>query len=209
MCKKANGDVEHLHVYEPRRLQRHLGLQKYTWNTPASTDLEPQERLAKSPPSLSFSLPCASFTHTTPGVSRRLNPSVRIDHWRAAAQSRGATLGASLLGGIIQKIIFSQLSLLRAPKSRKSVPSVERIQNSTSPKNPLAQKIILRVLRTYSQVSPQSQSCCSRDHRLLNSVRTCGGFLHLAWVILFYQVLRWKKRKAVDNITPFHQKQVA
>ncbi len=28
--QKAKGDVEHLHVYEPRRQQRHLDLQKYT-----------------------------------------------------------------------------------------------------------------------------------------------------------------------------------
>lgn len=89
---------------EMRNTYRYMNLEGSTdiltrRNTPASTDLEPQERLAKSPPSLSLSLPRASFTHTTPGVSRRLNPSVRIDHWRAAAESRSATLGVSLLGG--------------------------------------------------------------------------------------------------------------
>lgn len=169
----------------------------------------PRKGWRNRPPLSSLSLPCASFTHTTPGVSRRLNPSVRIDHWRAA-ESRSATLGASLLGGIIQKVIFVSSQSPPLPeipqRLRKSVPSVERIQYSTSlKKNPLAQKNILRVLRTYSQVAPKIQACCSRDHRLLSSVRTCGGFLHLAWVILFYQVLLWwgKKGKAVDNITPF------
>lgn len=122
--QKANGNVEHLHVYEPRRQQRHLDLQKYTWNTPASTDLEPQERLAKSPPSLSLSLPCASFTHTTPGVSRRLNHSVRMDHWRAAAESQGATLGASLLRGNYPEdcFLFFLGSVSSAPRNPTTSP---------------------------------------------------------------------------------------
>lgn len=85
--------------------------------------------MAKSPPSLSLSLPCASFTHTTPGVSRRLNHSVRMDHWRAAAESQGATLGASLLRGNYPEdcfLFFSRISLLRSPKSHNV--SVNRFQ---------------------------------------------------------------------------------
>lgn len=121
VCKESR-DVEYLQVYEPRRQQRHLDSQKYSWNTPASTDLEPRERLAKSPPSLSLSLPCASFTHTAPGVSRRLNPSVRTYDGRAAAAAelRSATLGASLLGGKLSRrfcfVLFSLSSVSSAPR---------------------------------------------------------------------------------------------
>lgn len=132
----VNEDVQHLHVYEPWRQRRHLGLQKYTWNTPASKDLSTGKGWRNRPPrslSLWLSLPCASFTRTTPGVRRRLNPSVRIIHWRAAAESQRATLGASLLGGIIQMFFCHSLSTQSPPlpetpqRLRKSVPSVERV----------------------------------------------------------------------------------
>lgn len=108
-------------------------------NTPASTELEPRERLARSPPFLSLSLPCASFTHTAP--RGRLNPSVRIDHW-GAAESRSATLGASLFGergggGYPEEYYFCLNSAPRNPAT-----SPERIQYSTTKKkkNPGSKK---------------------------------------------------------------------
>lgn len=121
LCAKANGEVEDLQVYEPRRQERHLDLQKYSWNTPASTDLAPGKVGEIAPLSRSVSLPCAYFTHTAPGVSRRLDPSVRADDGTPAAELRSATLGASLLDEIIQKIISSLLSLLHFPKKKKPV----------------------------------------------------------------------------------------
>lgn len=145
LCAKANGEVEDLQVYEPRRQERHLDLQKYSWNTPASTDLAPGKVGEIAPLSRSVSLPCAYFTHTAPGVSRRLDPSVRADDGTPAAELRSATLGASLLDEIIQKIISSLLSLLHFPKKktrlRKSVSrmgvSIRPLQNH-SKKYPLA-----------------------------------------------------------------------
>lgn len=54
------------------------------------------------PLSLSLSLVFAPlrvpFTRTTAGANTRLDPSIKIDNWRATAESRSATLGASLLG---------------------------------------------------------------------------------------------------------------
>lgn len=162
--------------------------------------------MAKSPPSLSFSLPCASFTHTTPGVSRRLNPSVRIDHWRAAAQSRGATLGASLLGGIIQKIIFSLLSLLRSPKSRNvSEIGAKRGKDSEfNLSNPLK-----NYPPSFEHLQPSfptipilllQRSQAPQLRPYLRGISTpCMGHFILSSAAV-------EKVKAVDNITPFHQK---
>lgn len=135
LCAKANGEVEDLQVYEPRRQERHLDLQKYSWNTPASTDLAPGKVGEIAPLSRSVSLPCAYFTHTAPGVSRRLDPSVRADDGTPAAELRSATLGASLLDEIIQKIISSLLSLLHFPKKKKKRlrKSVSRIEVSIRP----------------------------------------------------------------------------
>lgn len=151
LCAKANGEVEDLQVYEPRRQERHLDLQKYSWNTPASTDLAPGKVGEIAPLSRSVSLPCAYFTHTAPGVSRRLDPSVRADDGTPAAELRSATLGASLLDEIIQKIISSLLSLLHFPKKKKTRlrKSVSRMEVSIRPLQNLSKKYP-SVLRTNS-----------------------------------------------------------
>lgn len=133
--------------------------------------------LAKSPTSLTLSSPspsllCASFTHA-PSV-RRLNPSLKIIHWRTAGESRWTTLGASLLGAKVSTRFFyfslALLSLLRSPKSprrlRKSVPSVEMIRDRTPRKGPLSEKY--------------PPSCAHREpilplQRSLNSVRIPAG----------------------------------
>lgn len=104
--------------------------------------------LAKSPTSLTLSSPspslrCASFTHA-PSV-RRLNPTLKIIHWRTAGESRWTTLGASLLGAKVSTGFFyfslALLSLLRCPKS-PGVPSVETvwIQNQPPRKGLLSEK---------------------------------------------------------------------
>lgn len=120
-------------------------------NTP-EIHLLPQIRerfgeIAHLSPSLSLSSPslslrCASFTHT-PGV-RRLNPSLNISHWRTAGESRGTTLGCFLVGGRKYPEDFSFFFSAQSPplpeipqRFRKSVASVERIQDQSPRKGPL------------------------------------------------------------------------
>lgn len=96
----------------------------------------------RPPLSLRFA-PCAYFTHTAPGVRRRLDPSVRADDGTPAAELRSATLGASLLDEIIQKIISSLLSLLHFPKKKT------RLRKSVS-----RMKVSIRPLQNHSKKYP-------------------------------------------------------
>lgn len=123
--------MERLQVEEPRRQHGHLGFQKDGSNTPASTHSEPRERLAGSPPFLSlsgFRSAARLFTHTTPAVSRRLNPNVRI---YAAGKARSTTLGASLLGELSQRLT----SQIRSSEYQKF--TLNWSQAATSQKIPL------------------------------------------------------------------------
>lgn len=122
--------------------------------------------LAKSPTSLTLSSPspslrCASFTHA-PSV-RRLNPSLKIIHWRTAGESRWTTLGASLLGVKVSTRFFyfslALLSLLRSPNppaSPKNQCQVWKWYRIKHRGRVPSRKNILRVLRT------ESQSCRCR-----------------------------------------------
>lgn len=209
MCKKANRDVGHLQVYEPRRQQRHLDSQKYTWNTPASTDSEPRERLAKSPPlALSLSrLRSSARPFYAHNCGRKYETGSQYKDRSLESNSRVTEchIRCFLVGGTIQK------RLLRCPKSRqKSVPNVERNQFDLSKKAPRC-KNILRVLRTFSlfmvekshNPTPAAPEITSSQLRpYLRGISTpCMGHFILPSAAD-------EKVKAVDNNTPFHQKQV-
>lgn len=105
-------------------------------NTPASTDLEPQERLAKSPPSLSFSLPCASLYAHNCGCKYETGSQYKDRSLESNSRVTEYNIRCFLVGGIIQK---------RLPRSLKS-PQIgakrgKESQFDLSKKKPLVAKI--------------------------------------------------------------------
>lgn len=160
-------------------------------NTPASTDLRAPGKAGEVAP------PRVLYAHDSGG--RKETESQRKDNSLESSSSRvtGCNIRCFLVWGrgVIHKFSLSAQSPPLPeipPRLRKSVPSVERIQIQLLSKKKniyihifcfsLVHKNILRVLRVFffltirillpqRSLAPQLRPC------------TCGGFLHLAWVI--------------------------
>lgn len=131
----VNEDVQHLHVYEPWWQRRHLGLQKYTWNTPASKDLSTGKGWRNRPPlslslflSLAFAPLRVLYAHNS-GGKKKIESQCKDNSLESSSRVTGCNIRCFLVGGNypgVFSLTLFQLSLLRSPKLRKV--SVNRCQ---------------------------------------------------------------------------------